>query len=237
MTYSPALIVHVGGGILGVLAGFMAMLVRKGGRLHRAAGNAFVASMLLMAASGAYLAVTRSQRLNIVAGTFTFYLVATAWQTVRRRAGETGRLELALLFAGLAVGACALAFGWQAGQRPGRHGEAAAAYFIFGSVALLAVAGDARLQLRGGVTGARRLVRHLWRMGLALFIATVSFFLGMAGDPVLRRTGLRARLFPEAVRQTNLPAIPVILVVLLTLFWVLRLKFGRPEKRQAIATG
>ena len=46
MTYSPLLIVHICGGILGVLSGGVALFVRKGSRLHRRAGNVFVIAML-----------------------------------------------------------------------------------------------------------------------------------------------------------------------------------------------
>ncbi|PYX56591.1 MAG: hypothetical protein DMG73_15040 [Acidobacteria bacterium] len=65
-------------GIIGVLLGSTALVARKGARLHRAAGDVFVISMLSMAAAGAYLALMRSQRLNVIAGMSTFYLVATA---------------------------------------------------------------------------------------------------------------------------------------------------------------
>jgi hypothetical protein len=43
---------------------------------------------------------------------------------------------------------------------------------------LLAAVGDVRMLARGGITGARRIGRHAWRMSFGLFIATGSFFLG-----------------------------------------------------------
>jgi hypothetical protein len=231
MTYSPGLIVHIGAGLIGVLSGSTALVVRKGGRLHRASGDVFAVSMLSMAAFGAYLALMRSQRLNVIAGAFTFYLVATAWSTVMRKEKETGRVELGLLFVGLAVGAGASIFGWEAAHRaPGQGGEGAAPYVVFGIVALLAVSGDVRLLVRGGVSGAPRLVRHLWRMCSALFIAAASFFVGTSGDPVLRQTGLRARLFTAAVRRTHLPEVPLLVIVVLTIFWLCRVRFGKAYK-------
>jgi len=109
-------------------------------------------------------------------------------------------------------------------------GGLVAPYFVFGSVALLAIAGDIRMLRMGGLAGARRLLRHLWRMCVALFIAAGSFFLGMADDPVLRRSGLRATLFTPAVRGTHLPEAPVLIIIVLTIFWVLRVKFAKPYK-------
>src|SRR5439155_8299682 len=130
------------------------------------------------------------------------------WLTVKRKEQETGLLELGLLLVGLAAGTGALVFAWQAAHpATGKEGDAAAAYAVFGMAAWLAASGDGRLLIRGGVSGARRLVRHLWRMCVALFIAAGSFFMGTSSDPVFRQSGLRARLFPAAIRHTHLPEV------------------------------
>jgi uncharacterized membrane protein len=231
MTYSPLLVIHILGGLIAVLSGAIALSVRKGSRLHRRSGDVFVISMLFMAASGAYAAMTKSQPSNVVAGVFTFYLVSTAWMTVARKQMETGRLELALLFLGLAAGIGTLIIGSQA-----RHDSSPAIFYVFGTICLLATAGDARMLIRGGVAGAQRMVRHVWRMCVALFIATASFFLGTTGDPVLRRTGLRARLFTHAVRQTHLPEVPVLLVALVTIFWLCRIWFTNTYKKTTVSS-
>lgn len=42
------LFLHVGGASAGLVSGPVAMLAAKGGRLHRAAGNVFFVSMLIM---------------------------------------------------------------------------------------------------------------------------------------------------------------------------------------------
>jgi hypothetical protein len=231
MTYSPVLLVHICGGIIGVLSGSTALVVRKGSLLHRKAGDVFVISMLAMAAAGAYVAFTKSQPTNVMAGTFTFYLVATAWLTVMRKENETGRVEFGLLLLGLAAGASSLILGWQAGHSAtGLNAGDSVLLYIFGSVALLSVAGDIRMLIRGGVAGAQRLVRHLWRMCIALFIAAGSFFLGTASDPVLRRSGLRATLFTPAIRKTHLPEVPVLIIVILTIFWLFRVWFAKAYK-------
>jgi hypothetical protein len=232
MTYSPGLLLHICAGLISVLSGLTALIARKGARLHRVSGNVFVVSMLAMAASGAFIALLKAQRFNVFAGVLTFYLVATAWLTVRRKANERGLPELGLLLVALAAGASSMILSWEAAHRATGKGGSAAAYMIFGSIALLCSAGDVRT-LRSGVSGAQRLVRHLWRMCFALLISVGSFFLGRASDPVLRQTGLRARLFTDAVRQTHLPEIPVLLVVVLTIFWLCRVQFTRKYKTTA----
>src|SRR4051812_17543967 len=221
--YSPPLIVHIAAGLIAVLSGCIALFVGKGGRLHRTSGNVFVVSKLFMSAGGAYIALIKSQRFNVLAGLLTFYLVASAWVTVRRKANEKGRLEVALLLMAVASGLIGAVFSWQsAHDGTPKGGGFAVGYGIFATIALLSASGDIRLLIHGGVSGAKRLVRHLWRMGFALFVATGSFFLGTASDPVLHRIGLRARLFTPAIRHTHLPDIPVLAVVVLTIFWLFR---------------
>ena len=231
MIYSPVLLVHIFGGVGGVLSGSTALVARKGSPLHRKSGDVFVVSMLLMAAAGAYVALIHSQPANVMGGVFTFYLVATAWLTVQRKPNETGRLEFGLLFLGLAAGASSLFLAWQAAHSPtGLKTGEAIPYMVFGAAGLLAGAGDIRMMIRGGVAGAKRLIRHLWRMNVALFIAAGSFFLGEATDPVLRRSGLRATLFTPAVRHTHLPDVPVLIIVVLTIFWLCRVWLSKAYK-------
>lgn len=229
MNYSPITILHIAGGLVAIVAGSIALFVRKGGRMHRKSGDVFVVSMLLMAAAGAYVALIKSERVNILAGVSTFYLVASAWLTVRRKPNETGRLEIGLLLMALSAVAVAAFFAWRASHQ-GKH---PAAYVVFGVLTFLLASGDIRMLIRGGIAGSQRLVRHVWRMGFALFIATGSFFLGMAGDPVMRRVGLRARLFTPEIRKTQLPLVPVLIVVVLTIFWLVRIKLAKRYKTVA----
>jgi uncharacterized membrane protein len=229
MTYSPLLIVHIGGGIMGLLSGSAAMVVRKGSRLHKRAGDVFVISMLAMGASGAYLALMKGQTTNIFAGILTFYLVLSAWLTARRREKQTGIIDWVALLVALAVGIALVNYGFEAAHsRTGlKDGVPAAMYFVMASVALLCATGDLRMLVRGGVAGTQRLTRHLWRMGFALFIAAGSFFLGSAS-----KTGLRAQLFTAAIRRTHLPEVPVILIILLIIFWLVRVRFANAYKKK-----
>jgi hypothetical protein len=55
------------------------------------------------------------------------------------------------------------------------NGVPAGMSFFLGTIVLLAAIGDARVIRAGGIQGARRLARHLWRMCFGLFIASGSF--------------------------------------------------------------
>ena len=172
MSFSPILLFHICAGTSGLLSGAVAMSFRKGSRRHRVAGNVFVISMLSLSSSGAFLAFMKSQMNNVFGGVLTFYLVATAWVTARRRDGETGIFDWVALLVALALGAVIVTYGLEAAnsQTGLKDGIPAGMYFFLGSVALLSAAGDVRMLLHGGVFGAQRIARHLWRMCYALFI-------------------------------------------------------------------
>src|SRR5712672_3606603 len=103
MSLSPILLFHICAGTLGVLSGVVAASFRKGSRRHRVAGKVFAISMLSLGASGVYMAFLKSQPGNVLGGTLTFYLVATAWITAKRRDGATGIFDWGALLVVSAV--------------------------------------------------------------------------------------------------------------------------------------
>src|SRR5258708_1283194 len=218
----PVLVVHICAGIIALLSGATAMSFRKGAHAHRVAGNVFVVAMLTMSTAAIYLAFMKSQVSNVLGGVLAFYLVATAWATARHKDGETGLFDWAALLVALAVGASQLAFGVEAMLSPTRlkYGYNAGLYFSLGCVLLLAAAGDLRLLVRGGVLGARRITRHLWRMCVALFIATGSFFLG------------QQQVLPIFLRNTTLLFVLRLLPLGLLVFWLVRVRFTAAYKRR-----
>src|SRR6266853_6322998 len=230
MLFSPLLPVHVAGGIVGMLSGTAALIFRKGGRWHVLAGKVFVASMLIMSAFAVYLAVLKHQPGNIGGGILTFYLIFTAWLTARRRAGQTSVYDWAVLLIPLALGALTWMGGLQKMRSPvpPEDGVPAGMNFFMGTVMLLAAAGDLRLLLGGGVAGARRVVRHLWRMCFGLFIAAGSFFLGPSNRPLrlLSEVGIGKYLSP-ALFSTSLYLILSILPLILLIFWIVRIRLWK----------
>ena len=75
---------HVVGGAMAIVSGLLALYVVKGSRVHRRSGTAFVWAILLMALTGAAIAVGRlGAEINIPAALVTAYLVTTAVLTVR----------------------------------------------------------------------------------------------------------------------------------------------------------
>jgi hypothetical protein len=240
MSYSPTLIVHILGGTLGLVSGAAAMCFRKGSPRHVLAGRIFVASMLTMGAFAVYLAITRNQPNNIGGGIFTFYLVGTAWLTARRREGETSRFDWVALLVPLALGILS----WMGGLKTvgrgasSQDGVPVGMTFFLGSVMLLAAAGDVRMLVRGGVFGAKRIARHLWRMCFGLFIASGSFFFGGANRPLrlLSTVGIGQHL-PQALFTTGVYLVLTILPLILLVFWLVRVRFTKAYNGKSMSPG
>ena len=218
-----AFVIHIGGGFIGLASGAVAAFARKGGYLHRKAGTVFVVSMLVMATFAAYLAVAVPDQItNLFISAFAFYLVATAWMTVRRREGTTGLFEKIALFVALCL--CApfaiLAFQLATGLAPlfksavPFEGPVLIAIYVFTSVLAIAAIGDAKVVLAGGISGAPRIARHLWRMCLGLTLATGSAF-----------TNGFARLLPGPYHVPAFFFFPQFLPLGLLIFWIIRVRF------------
>ena len=227
---ASVLTLHIGGGVVGLGSGAVAAVAAKGGRVHRAAGNVFFVAMLTMGAMAAVASPFMSslpQQANLVGGIFTFYLVSTAWMTVRRPEGRTGRLEVAVAPLAPIAAALAIWFLWRIAEDPPPPAPGQtppqATYFIVG-IAVLAACGDAHAILRGGLSGAQRLARHLWRMCLALFFAAGSFFLG------------QQQLLPALARGSPLLFLPALAPLVLMVFWLVRLR-APPGAKVATSPG
>jgi len=213
----PFLFLHIAGGIVGLLSGTVAMVYGKGSRGHRASGNVFVVAMMIMGASATWLAIMKQQTDNIFGGLLTIYMIATAWLTGRSRNSETSLFDWgAFVFAvALTASLVTRAVLVSRGVAEMQPGVPLGMLFFTASIPLLAAAGDLRMLLRGGISGAPRIARHLWRMCYGLFIATGSFFLG------------KQQLFPAALRKPYLLIPLAILPLVMMLYWLVRVRLGK----------
>jgi len=217
-----AFALHVGGGVIGLLSGIFAMTARKGERVHRLAGDTFFASMLVMAAFAVYLGfVIPGALVNVFIGVFVAYLVATAWITVRRPAGVVGLSEWIGLAAALILCAPFMLLSGQLalGLPPFFHsamafrGPLLIAIYLFTLVLAIAAGSDAVVVFSGGVSGASRIARHLWRMCVALTLATGSAL----------SNGL-PRLLPPHYRLPEWTLFLQFIWVILMFYWLIRVR-------------
>lgn len=213
---------HVTAGLLSIAAGLVALTVLKGGTLHRQSGLVFVYAMLVMGSTGFLMAAIKPDLGTALGGALSAYLVITGLLATRARGPHARRIDTIILLVALGLTLTYATFGISARSSPTNRydGYPSQLYFIFGSVTLLATIGDARLLIAGGIQGARRLTRHVWRMGLATFIATASFFLG------------QMKVIPKPLRIVPLLMLPVLYVMALGLYWVIRVRFGKGYVRR-----
>lgn len=207
---TPEAMIHAGAGALGLVSGAVAVIASKGERLHRGAGTAFILAMGTTAASGVCLGFAGGAPNNALAGVVTLYLLATAWMTVRRKPRGTGLFELgAFLFA--AVGAAAASYFTLQAVRSGEAMLGGVPYVVIASIITLAALADLSVLVRRGLSGRRRIARHLWRMLLGFSAAVGSFFPG------------QLQIFPDYIQQIRpiiILFIPFFLVIGLLPFWL-----------------
>jgi|SRR5579863_3919926 len=211
----PLLVLHIGSGLTAIAAGTVAAIFKKGSPRHRSAGNVFVVAMLCLAGSGAIMGFIKDQPLNGCMGLLTIYLVITAWRAATQPEGSVQGYDRWLVAMPLAVGIALYSLGVRAANGLAGATADAGSDFIFGTLALLFAAGDVGMLLRGGVSGASRIARHLWRMGFAFFIAEGSLFFG------------QQQVFPAALRGSFILALPTIVLILFLGYWMMRVKFSK----------
>ena len=215
--------VHIAAGLIGIASGAIALAALKGASLHRRSGMVFVYSVIVMSSTAVVLAALHQPHPgNIIAGWLTFYLVATGLLTVRRLGQYARHVDVVAMFAALALTLVCIGLGLFLDidqQVPGGV-PPRGYYFIIGAIAVVLALNDMRMIAAGGLKGAARLRRHLGRMGGAMFLATGSFFIGQpqvfAGGPL---------------EWVVLRTIPVLAVVAVTMYWLIRLSRRCAERR------
>jgi len=223
--------VHIVAGSVALLAGAAALIAFKGGTLHRRSGLLFVISMLLMTSTAVVMAAYLRPNIgNVIAGVLTTYLVLTGLLAVKRTPPHARAWSIGLMLVAFAVGGSAVWLGWTALANPrgAIDGIPAPAFFMFATVGLMAAALDARVLRVGELQPRQRLARHLWRLGYAMWIATLSAFLGQAD------------LFPPEVRASGVLLLPLGLVTATLLYWIVRIhltRFPLPFRRRAAPSG
>lgn len=215
--------IHVAAGGLAIVLGAVALLVKKGGTLHRRSGALFVWVMLVMGISASLLGL-RNGPGDVMAGLLTAYFVGTAWTTVRPASPWTRRINAAALTVAVGLALLAVLGGVTSIDNPGLSSGGVpfrtigVMSFILAALLLLAAAGDLRTMRSGMPRGGPRLARHLWRMCFALFIAAGSFF------SIEERV---AKVLPEPFTSGPMRALPILLLLGTMFYWLWRVRGRR----------
>lgn len=208
--------VHIASGGLALLSGTAAVIARKGGPLHARAGTWFFAAMLVLGITASILEPFRTPPGSPLGGVFVCYFVATSWVAARRSDGTTGKFEIVACAAALGLGAL---IGWSAVAGEATTPAGRGPVFAVAGLCLLAGLLDLNAILRSKLTPVQRISRHLWRMCVAFFIATGSFFLGQQDA------------LPSAMRGSPLLFVPAFAPFAVMAFWLVRLRFAKAIAR------
>ncbi|MBY0417689.1 MAG: hypothetical protein K2W88_06460 [Pararheinheimera sp.] len=209
--------IHIIAGLVAIFAGAVAMIAAKGSPLHRKSGTVFTISMLVMTGSAAIVSLfLRTDHVTGVVALVTAYLVCTSWLVVKRKVQDSYWVLAGFALAAAILGVYSLTLWFNFLDDPKSlitRNSPPQTLMVFGAISLLCAALDVRLLRAGQIIGAQRLVRHLWRMCFAMLIATGSFFAG------------QMQVFPAMVQKSALFGIPilllpVLLVILTTLYWL-----------------
>ena len=209
------LVTHFGAALLALAAGTIALVVAKGGRLHKQSGIVFTYAMIVTGILAAVLSAYEGK--SVVGGIFACYLVFTAMTTVKPLPRGGRGVAVALMVFAFAAAVLLLVQGGVVWQKPHHMlaGVPAGMIFFLGTVCLLAAIGDLRMIVEGGLQGTRRLARHLWRMCFGLFIATGSFFIG------------QSKFIPAPIRIMPLLMFLGVAPLLILLYWMWRVRLRR----------
>jgi uncharacterized membrane protein len=210
--------VHIAAAALALVLGAVALLVKKGGWLHRRAGIVFVYAMVVMGLSASILAFRKSPAdPNVFGGLMTLYFVGTALTTVRRESAWTRGVNIVALTLVLLLGILSLYGSIEIFNLPGRtrNGVPFVMPLFLGVVMLLSAYGDLRVIRFGPLRAGARLARHLWRMCFALFIAAGSFF------SVRSRV---ATILPEPFTSAPMRMLPIVLIFAAMFYWLWRVR-------------
>lgn len=211
------LVLHIAAGTLGIMAGFAAILLKKGQQLHKRIGWTFLLSMLVLGASGIIIAIAKNIPLSMLNGGLVCYLVLSSFITIRAKTSFKSIINRPLLgFGLLLVAGYSYYFYLAVRSSPEQIGGfGSGAFAVFGLITFYALCEDLYFMLCNKMSRKVVLIRHLWRMLFPLFMATAAVFLG------------QAKLFPAILAQSGALFIPVVLVLLSLLYWIVKVSFQK----------
>ena len=173
---------HIVGGAVGLVSGVVASASKKGDKLHRASGKVFFYAMFISYLIGALVApfLEQGQRPNFVAGVLALYLLLSGVHAARKRKFSAGMSEkigliVAALITAMGFTFMFMGFNSDSGTVDGSPPQAFVLFIVAGTAATI---GEIRVLLKGKLSQAERVVRHLWRMCFSFFIASGSLFFG-----------------------------------------------------------
>lgn len=175
------LIIHVTGGMAGLISGAVNIINKKGGKYHHLFGKIFVGSMFTATISGTILAFIRENSFLFLIGIFSFYLAFSGYRTLSHKKIGIPSIykpidySVALLTAIFAIVMIVMGLGFNANGNFTFN----PILLVFGTVSLIYGAGD--ILIFRGIRKVKSekhhwFFNHIIRM-MASYISAVTAFL------------------------------------------------------------
>ena len=221
------LYMHILGGVVGLIAGVVASLARKGGALHRSAGKIFLLAMLACYTVGALVApfLDEGQRPNFVAAVLALYLLLSGVGAARKKPYTAGPANIIGLLIALGIAGMGMLFMYMGSQSATGtvDGSPPQAFVVFILAGLLAAIGEVNLLIKKSLSESARLIRHLWRMCGSFFFASGSLFLG------------QAQLFPDAFNASPVPGLLAFFPIIILMIWAVKIGWRSKNKTRQLS--
>jgi len=95
--YQVTLILHIAAGFTSLVSGILALLVTKGGRLHRRAGLVFFWSMMLIALTAMGIAIPKQQTFLLMIAIFSFFQAYFGYRAILQKQFDFHWLDILVL--------------------------------------------------------------------------------------------------------------------------------------------
>lgn len=158
---------HAFSGLTALVTGFIAILSRKGEKLHRACGKLFFYAMLLVCATALFVSIYKSNLFLLFIGFFSLYQNLSGYRAIKNKSRNPAWFDWVLVAIGATNGLLMLFTG-----NP--------VLMVFGGISLLLVFGDIRIYatvLRGREIAKMAWLRQHIGMMMGTYIATSTAFI------------------------------------------------------------
>jgi hypothetical protein len=158
---SALLVFHVFAGSAALVSAGAALVLKKGGQLHRRAGRAFFYSMVVIFLTAVVMAMQTSNTFLFLVALFSFYLAFSGWRFARNQSGEPQWMDWLAVIIMVSSG---LLMWFLAFQDFPQFNDTSVTLSVFGFIALVLGFADARCHRDRAATGNIRIAKHLTNM-------------------------------------------------------------------------
>ena len=158
---------HAASGFVALLTGFIAILAKKGAKIHRASGKVFFYAMLFVSATAIFVSVFKQNEFLLLIGIFALYQNLSGYRAIKNKSRKAAAVDWAIVAMGGLNGVFMLASG-------------NIVLMVFGGISVLLAVGDvviyARMLQQKPISPKEWLRQHIGMM-MGTYIATSTAFI------------------------------------------------------------